>query len=121
MANANVAGAPGKEVANVIQLVAAAAYKQGDLAIIGPWFGVCLNTVAIGETLYLDIEPGKELDLASSASVAATVGAAVYYKPADGTFAAATATGNALIGYTTKVKDSNNCFRIEKVRYATVA
>jgi predicted RecA/RadA family phage recombinase len=121
MANANAGNGLIKEVLNVVPVVATAAVKQGDLIIFGPWFGVCLNSAAIGEDLSIDIEAGKELDLVSAASVAATVGAAVYYKPADGSFAAASAAGNALIGYTTKVKNSDNCFRIEKVRYATVA
>lgn len=121
MANANAGNGLIKYVANVINVIAAAAYVQGDLIIVGPWFGVCLNTAAIGEKLSIDVEAGKELDLVSTVAVAATVGAAVYYNPTTGAFAAASATGNALVGYTTVVKDANNCFRIEKVRYATVA
>lgn len=106
---------------DIVVVTAAAAAVEGDLVIFGPWIGVALNDVAIGEKLSLYIGEDKEFDAVSTVAVAATVGAAIYYNPTTGAFAAATATGNALIGYTTVVKNSDNVFRFEKVRYATVA
>lgn len=122
MAYANVKGANTKDRAtNVIDVTAGADTTQGDLLIHGPWLGIALNTAASGASLTLDIEAGLEVDAYSPVAVAATVGAAIYYNPTTGAFAAATATGNALVGYTTVVKNSANVFRFEKVRYATVA
>lgn len=106
---------------NVITVVATAAVDQGDPVIFGPWYGIALNTAAIGEELSIDIEDGEEVEDTSAASVAAAVGDEIYWNPTTGVYAAASATGNALVGYTTVVKDSDNVFRFEKVRYATVA
>ena len=121
MANASVTLIKDFEELHVLTVVATAAVAQGDLVIFGPWVGVALNTAAIGDDLSLDIVLGKEVDATSTVAVAATIGAAIYYNPTTGAFAAASATGNALVGYTTKIKDTNNVFRFEKVRYATVA
>lgn len=111
-----------KDVAKVINVTAAAAAAQGDLVVHGPWIGVALNDAGVGETLSLDITDGKEVDLVSSVSgVGATVGSAVYYNPTTGAFATAGATGNGLAGYTTVAKNSDNVFRMEKVRRITIA
>jgi predicted RecA/RadA family phage recombinase len=110
-----------KEVADTITVVAAAAVTQGDLVIFGPWLGIALNTAAIGDDLTLDIRQGVEIDALSTVAVGASVGAAIYYNPTTKVFAAASAAGNALVGYTTKAKNADNVFRFEKVRYAAVA
>jgi len=99
-------------------VVAAATWAQGDIGVFGKWFGVCLNDAVSGENLSIDVEGGKEIDLVSSASVAAAVGDAVYYNPTTGAFAAAPATDYYKIGFTTVIKNSDNVFRIEKLRYA---
>ena len=105
----------------VITVAASAATSQGDFVIEGPWFGVALNDAAIGEFLSIDIAAHKRCVGYSTVAVAATIGAAIYLNPSTGVYAAASATGNALVGYTTEIKDSNNYFEFEKVTYATVA
>jgi predicted RecA/RadA family phage recombinase len=121
MAYANVNANTKSDVSDVITVTAPAAVVVGDLFIVGPWLCMALNKAASGAAVSVDIKAGLEIDAVSTVSVAATVGAAIYYNPTTGAFAAATATGNALVGYTTVVKNSDNVFRFEKVRYATVA
>ena len=105
----------------VVTVVATAATSQGDFVIEGPWFGVALNDAAIGEDLLIDIVAHKRCIGNSTVAVAAAIGDAIYLNPSTGVYATASATGNALIGYTTEVKDSNNYFEFEKVTYTTVA
>ena len=105
----------------VITVEASAATSRGDFVIEGPWFGVALNDAAIGEYLSIDIAAHKRCVGYSTVAVAATIGAAIYLNPSTGVYAAASATGNALVGYATEIKDSNNYFEFEKVTYATVA
>lgn len=105
----------------VITVAASASTAQGDFVIEGPWFGVALNEAGSTESLSIDITAHKRCVGYSTVAVAATVGAPIYLNPSTGVYAAATATGNALVGYATKIKDSNNYFEFEKVTYATVA
>jgi predicted RecA/RadA family phage recombinase len=122
MANANVNMIKGDEGLDVVTVPAAAVCTQGDLVLFGPWLGVALSEAkAIGDELSLNIELGVEVDAVSDAAVAASVGSPIYYNPTTGVFAAAAASGFALAGYATVVKDVNNVFRFEKVRYAAVA
>jgi len=118
MANANAGNGLIKQIAKVVTIVAAAIWKQGDIGIFGPWFGVCLNDAAIGAQVSVDIEAGPELDLVSAAAVAVAVGDAVYYNPTTGAFAAVPTADYYKVGYTTVIKNTDNVFRIEKVRYA---
>ncbi len=110
-----------KERMNVVTVVAAAAVTQGDPVYVAPWFGVALNTAAIGEDLSIDVMDGSEVEATSAVAVAASVGAPIYWNPTTKVYAAASASGFALVGYTTKVKDTDNVFRFEKLRRVTVA
>lgn len=104
-----------------IDLVAPADVVSGNLLIVGPWLCVAVSAAKSGEKFTADIREGQEIDCVSSVAVAAAIGDKVYYNPTTGAFAASSATGNALVGYTTSVKDANNNFRIAKVKFATVA
>lgn len=117
MANANVGNGLIKEALKVINLVATAAAALGDILIIGPWVGIACNTVAIGDTLSLDIEEGKEYDAISAVSgVGAAIGDDLFYNPTTGAFAAVAGSGYYNIGSITGIRDANNCFRFEKRR-----
>ena len=105
----------------VITVSATATTSQGDFVIEGPWFGVALNDAAIGKDLSIDIVAHKRCVGYSTEAVADAIGDAIYLNPSTGVYAAVSATGNALVGYTTEIKDSNNYFEFEKVTYAKVA
>ena len=116
MAYANVNQNTKEQRSDILRVTAAAAAVEGDLVIFGPWVGVALNDVAIGDTLSLYVGGDKEYDAYSTVAVAATVGASIYYNPTTGVFAASGGVGLYLIGYTTIVKNSDNVFRFEKLR-----
>jgi len=116
MANANGAVLDGQ--VNVLNLTATAAYEQGDLVFIGAWFGQVLNDAAIGDTVSLDVEPYKRVQAISSVDgVGDAVGDAVYLSTTSNDFVGTAADGYSLVGYVTQVKDSNNTFQFEKLRY----
>ena len=104
-----------------IELTAPADVVSGNLLIVGPWLCVATSKAASGAKFTANIREGEEIDAVSTVAVAASIGAAIYYNPSTGAFAASSATGNALVGYTTVVKDANNNFRFAKVKFATVA
>lgn len=95
--------------------------SQYDFDIVGPWAAVADEDVSSAAVGSFHVEEGIQLqtdNLKSTANTFATPNQAVYFNITTKEFGDTLTDNDYLVGYLTKVKDSNGVIVFEKLRYA---